>query len=65
MGGPFNALLRSPEMGDLAQQLGAYIRFHSSLPRQLNEMAIIMDGARLDGAVRVVRAQAGWRCRQA
>jgi 4-carboxymuconolactone decarboxylase len=42
MGGPFNALLRSPEMGDLAQQLGAYIRFRSSLPRQLNEMAIIM-----------------------
>jgi 4-carboxymuconolactone decarboxylase len=42
MGGPFNALLRSPEMGDLAQQLGAYIRFRTSLPHRLNEMAIIM-----------------------
>lgn len=42
MGGPFNALLRSPELGDLAQQLGAYVRFRSSLPRHLNEMAIIM-----------------------
>jgi len=42
MGGPFNVLLRSPEMGDLAQQLGAHLRFHSSLPRKLNEMAIIM-----------------------
>jgi 4-carboxymuconolactone decarboxylase len=42
MGGPFNTLLRSPELGDLAQQLGAYIRFRTSLPHRLNEMAIIM-----------------------
>lgn len=42
MGGPFNALLRSPQMGDLAQQLGTQLRFHSSLPRKLNELAIIM-----------------------
>jgi len=42
MGGPFNALLRSPEMGDLVQQLGAYIRYRTSLPHRLNEMAIIM-----------------------
>ena len=40
--GPFNVLLRSPEMGDLAQQFGASMRFHSSLPRKLNEMAIII-----------------------
>jgi 4-carboxymuconolactone decarboxylase len=40
--GPFNAMLRSPEMGDLAQQLGAYVRFHSSVPRKLNELAIIL-----------------------
>ncbi len=42
--GPFNVFLRSPEMGDVAQQLGAQIRFHSSLPRRLNEMAILMTG---------------------
>jgi 4-carboxymuconolactone decarboxylase len=42
LGGPFNVLLRSPELGDLAQQLGAYVRFRSSLPRRLNEMAILM-----------------------
>ena len=42
MSGPFNVLLRSPEMGDLAQKFGAYVRFHSSLPRKLNEFAIIM-----------------------
>src|SRR5215471_15700233 len=41
-GGPFNVLLRSPEMGDLAQEFGASMRFHSSLPRKLNEMAIII-----------------------
>ncbi|HET7132997.1 MAG TPA: hypothetical protein VFJ95_12150, partial [Gammaproteobacteria bacterium] len=27
LGGPFNVLLRSPEMGDLAQKLGEYARF--------------------------------------
>jgi len=40
--GPFNVLLRSPEMGDLAQQFGASMRFNSSVPRKLNEMAIII-----------------------
>ncbi len=42
LGGPFNVLLRSPEMGDMAQELGAYSRFNSSLPGKLREMAIIM-----------------------
>jgi hypothetical protein len=28
MNGPYNVLLRSPEMGDLAQKYGAYLRFH-------------------------------------
>ncbi len=41
-GGPFNVLLRSPEVGDLVQAFGAQMRFHSSLPRKLNEMAIII-----------------------
>jgi 4-carboxymuconolactone decarboxylase len=40
--GPFNVLLRSPDMGDLAQQFGASMRFHSSMPRKLNEFAIII-----------------------
>ena len=42
LGGPFNVLLRSPEMGDLAQAFGAQARFHSSLPPRLNELAIIV-----------------------
>lgn len=45
VGGPFNMLLRSPEMGDLAQELGAYVRFNSVLPAALREMAIIMTAA--------------------
>ena len=40
--GPFNAQLRSPEMGNLAQKLGEYLRFRTSVPRRLNEMAILL-----------------------
>src|ERR1700730_17161401 len=40
--GPFNVLLRSPEMGDQAQKLGAYIRFHTMVPTKLNEFAILI-----------------------
>lgn len=40
--GPFNVMLRSPEMGDLAQKFGAAMRYHSSLPRRLNEFAILI-----------------------
>jgi 4-carboxymuconolactone decarboxylase len=42
--GPFNALLRSPDLCDLVQRVGAYVRFSSSIPARLNEMAIIMAG---------------------
>ena len=40
--GPFNALLRSPELADAAQKVGAYIRFKTSLPQALNELAILV-----------------------
>jgi 4-carboxymuconolactone decarboxylase len=42
--GPFNALLRSPELCDLVQRVGAYVRYSSGIPARLNEMAIIMAG---------------------
>lgn len=42
--GPFNALLRSPELCDLVQRVGAYVRFSSCIPARLNELAIIMTG---------------------
>jgi len=41
-GGPFQAFLRSPELGDIAQQLGAGVRFKSSLPNALKELAILV-----------------------
>ena len=42
LGGPFNAWLRSPEVGDRMQAVGEYIRFNSSVPRHLNEFAILI-----------------------
>lgn len=40
--GPFNALLRSPRLADRAQRLGAFLRYETSLPPALSEMAIII-----------------------
>lgn len=42
MQGPYNVLLRSPEVGNLAQQFGEQTRFKSSLPLALNELAILL-----------------------
>ena len=42
MQGPYNVLLHSPELGDLAQKFGAHTRFNSSLPLALNELAILL-----------------------
>ncbi len=48
LNGPFNVMLRSPEMGDLAQKLGAYIRFHTTVPTRLNEFAILITARALN-----------------
>ncbi|HZE10117.1 MAG TPA: carboxymuconolactone decarboxylase family protein [Burkholderiales bacterium] len=40
--GPFNALLRSPDLADRAQKLGEWVRFNSSLPERLKEFAILV-----------------------
>ncbi len=42
MQGPYNVLMRSPALGQLAQQFGAHTRFNSSLPLVLNELAILL-----------------------
>ena len=42
LGGPFNVWLRSPSIGDCVQRLGEEIRFRSSLPAKLNELAIMV-----------------------
>lgn len=40
--GPYNVWLYSPAIGNAVQQLGAALRFHSSLPPDLLELAIIL-----------------------
>jgi 4-carboxymuconolactone decarboxylase len=42
--GPFNVLLRSPEVGDLGQQFGGAMRFRTVLPKDVSEVIIIMTG---------------------
>ncbi len=42
MQGPYNVLMRSPALGNLAQQFGEHTRFHSSLPLALNELVILL-----------------------
>jgi 4-carboxymuconolactone decarboxylase len=40
-GGPFQAFIRSPELGDIVQQFGAHVRFKSVFPDALKELAIM------------------------
>jgi 4-carboxymuconolactone decarboxylase len=42
MSGPFNTWLRSPVLADRLQKVGEYVRFNTSLPKRINEMAILM-----------------------
>ena len=42
--GPFNALFQSPQVGDAVQQLGAALRYGTSLPGDLLEVAILTVG---------------------
>jgi 4-carboxymuconolactone decarboxylase len=42
MQGPYNVLMRSPQLGNLAQQFGEHTRFNSSLPLALNELVILL-----------------------
>jgi len=46
--GPFNAWLRSPELADRMQRVGEHLRFHSSVPRKLNEFAILITARHWD-----------------
>jgi 4-carboxymuconolactone decarboxylase len=40
--GPFQAWLRSPELADRLQKVGEFVRFSSSVPPRLNELAILI-----------------------
>jgi 4-carboxymuconolactone decarboxylase len=41
MNGPFGCFLHAPEYGDVAQALGAFVRYKTSLPPRLSEFAIL------------------------
>ncbi|MCW2719807.1 MAG: 4-carboxymuconolactone decarboxylase [Pseudonocardiales bacterium] len=42
LGGPFNAMLLSPPVGDAVQALGAALRYRSALPDRAREMATLL-----------------------
>jgi 4-carboxymuconolactone decarboxylase len=43
--GPLKVWLHSAELASRAQELGAFCRYHTSLPRRLSELAILITGA--------------------
>lgn len=43
--GPLRVWLNSPRLAQRAQELGAFCRYHSSLPTRLSELAILVTGA--------------------
>ena len=49
LGGPYNALLRSPEMARRCFDFLDYLRFKTSVPLRLNELAILIQ-ARISNA---------------
>jgi len=57
MNGPFGCFLHAPEYGDVAQALGAFVRFKTSLPPRLSEFAIL-------ATARLWRAQYEWHAHQ-
>jgi 4-carboxymuconolactone decarboxylase len=42
--GPYNMMLRSPVMGERMFSMLDYLRFNTSVPRKLNEFAILIQG---------------------
>jgi 4-carboxymuconolactone decarboxylase len=45
LGGPFSVMLHAPDYGDLAQKLGAFCRYGTSVPPRLSEFAILVIGS--------------------
>lgn len=43
--GPLKVWLHSAELAARAQELGAFCRYHTSLPKRLSELAVLMTGA--------------------
>ena len=43
--GPLRVWLQSPKLAARAQELGAFCRYHTTLPKRLSELAILVTGA--------------------
>ncbi|MGH9690108.1 MAG: carboxymuconolactone decarboxylase family protein [Candidatus Acidiferrales bacterium] len=54
LGGPYNLMLRSPVMGERLFRMLDYLRFNTSVPRRLNELAILIQA-------RLWTSQVEWR----
>ena len=54
LSGPYNSMLRSPVMGERMFALLDYLRFNTSVPRRLNEFAILIQA-------RLWTSQVEWR----
>lgn len=48
LGAPFQVWLRSPELCDRVEQLGAYLRWDSSLPLRLRELSLLVAARHFD-----------------
>ncbi|GAA3918526.1 carboxymuconolactone decarboxylase family protein [Microbacterium invictum] len=48
LGAPFQVWLQSPELCDRVEQLGSYLRWDSSLPLRLRELALLIAARRFD-----------------
>ncbi|WP_034299466.1 carboxymuconolactone decarboxylase family protein [Herbaspirillum sp. RV1423] len=57
LNGPFVSWIHSPELGQLAQKLGAYCRYGTGLPLRLSELAILTTAAQW-------QSQAEWHIHQ-
>lgn len=58
--GPLRAALHNPELADRWQKFGELLRYQTTLPRRLNELAIIVTARRWNSELEwVVHAEAG------
>src|ERR1700761_5176790 len=64
LGGPYNAMLRSPVFGQRMFDLLAYLRWQTSVPLRLNEFAILIiarqSNSQVDWFAHAAIAAEGW-----